>query len=228
MVRIVNVAGLGNVANYILRDNGSWLVAKGINACTVVHVLGIVVDEVGVHLIVLHADQVSVPAPAHRDACIRHIVDGVMLNVDVAHITCTDSDTAPVFIAYLIEKTIANLLFSAYLAVVSRLVGQVSLQSFRGERATHISIHRNIREGTIGCCATKTCNDIIQTRTTQMLEATSVKIDILRIAQFHSGISTSQPSLIVQFVVVGTVDGWTQFVGFSQIHTSLQWHMTFL
>ena len=103
MVWIVNVAGLGNVANYILRNDGSWLVAKGINACAVVHVLGIVVDEVGVHLVVLHADQVSVPAPAHRDACIRHIVNGVMLNIDVAHITCTDSDTAPVLIAYLIE-----------------------------------------------------------------------------------------------------------------------------
>ena len=44
MVRIVDVAGRGNVAHHILGDDGAGLVAEGVDAGTVVHVLGIIID----------------------------------------------------------------------------------------------------------------------------------------------------------------------------------------
>ena len=63
MVGVVDIAGLGNVADHIFRDDGARLIAKGVDACTVVHVLGVVVDEVRVNLIILHTYQIAVPAP---------------------------------------------------------------------------------------------------------------------------------------------------------------------
>ena len=60
-----------------------------------------------------------------------------------------------------------------------------------------------------------------------MLEAAPLEVDILSIAQLHGSICTPQPSLIVQLVVVGTVNLRTQLVSLSQIHASLQGNMPF-
>ena len=129
VVGVVNIGRLGNVAHHILRNQGAWLVAKGIDAGTVVHVLGVVVDEVGVYFVVLHAHQVAVPSPAKRNTCIGYVVDGVMLDIDATHVACTDSYTAPVFVGDIVELAVAHLLLCAHLTEVGGLVGQMGFQS---------------------------------------------------------------------------------------------------
>ena len=61
-----------------------------------------------------------------------------------------------------------------------------------------------------------------------MLETAAIEVTVFCVAQFHGGIGTSQPSLVVQFVVVGTVNLRTQLIGLHQIHACLQGHMSFL
>ena len=63
MVGVVDVGGAGNVAHYILANQRTGLITKGIDAGAVVHMLGIVVDEVRMHAVVLHAHLVAVPTP---------------------------------------------------------------------------------------------------------------------------------------------------------------------
>ena len=82
MVRVVYVGWGGDIAHHILTDKGSRLVAKRIDASTVVHMVGIVIDKVRMHLIVFHADKVAVPAPAEGDSCIGYIMNGVVVDCD--------------------------------------------------------------------------------------------------------------------------------------------------
>ena len=59
----MDVGWFGNVTDHIFADQGAGLIAQRVDASAVVHVLGIVVDKVGMHLIILHADEVTIPAP---------------------------------------------------------------------------------------------------------------------------------------------------------------------
>ena len=80
----------------------------------------------------------------------------------------------------------------------------------------------------MGRRATTTGKDIVKTRAAEVFETAAFEVDVLSIAQFHGSIGTSEPSLVVEFVVIGTVYLRTQFIGFRQIHTRLQRHMSFL
>ena len=180
------------------------------------------------HLIVFHADKVAVPAPAEGDSCIGYIMNGVMVDGDARHIASTDGHTAPVFIAYIIEFRLFYGLARAYFAEISGLIGQMGFQSFRRERAANVAVHGDIGEGAVGGSATTTCNNIIQTRAAKVLKAAAVEATIFCVTQFHGSIGTSQPSLVVQFMIVGTVNLRTQFIGLHQIHACLQGHMSFL
>ena len=60
-----------------------------------------------------------------------------------------------------------------------------------------------------------------------MFEATAVEVDVLSVAQFNSGVGTTEPALIVELVVVGTVNLWAELVCFSEVHASLQGDVTF-
>ena len=108
-------------------ESPSWLVAKGINACTVVHVLGIIIDQVRMNLIVSHTDSVAIPTPSQRDTCIRYIVDGIVLDMDAADVTCCDGYTTPVIVGDVVELRLLNRLPAAHLTCVFGLIGKVSL-----------------------------------------------------------------------------------------------------
>ena len=128
---IVHIAGFGNVADDVLCNHRAGLIAQRVDAGTVVHVLGVVVYQVGVNLVVLHAYQITVPAPTQRDACIGYVVNGVVLDVDARDIACGDGYTAPVLVGDVVELAVAYLLLGTNISEVSRLVGEVSLQSCR-------------------------------------------------------------------------------------------------
>ena len=117
--------------------------------------LGIVVDEVGVNLIVLHAHQVAVPAPTQGNAGVADVVDGVVVNGDAIDISCADSHTAPVLVGNVVEHRLLNDLSGAYLTEVGRLIGQVRLQTFGRERAADVAVHGNVGERAV---ADRFCN----------------------------------------------------------------------
>ena len=54
-----------------------------------------------------------------------------------------------------------------------------------------------------------------------MFETASFETDILAIAHFHGSISTTQPSLIIELVVILTVYLRTQLICLRQIHACL-------
>ena len=80
MIGVVDIRRTGNIADDVLADDGTGLVAEGIDAGAVIHVLCVVIDKVGVNLIILHADKVAVPAPTEADASVGNIVNGIVVN----------------------------------------------------------------------------------------------------------------------------------------------------
>ena len=187
---------------------------------------GIVVDEVGVHPIILHAHQVAVPSPSEGDTRVADVVDGVVLDGDATDIAGTDGHTAPVFVGDILEQRLLHRLRRTHLAEVGGLIGQVGLQSGGRERAAHVTVHGDIAERATADAATLAAGDIIEPRSAEMTEGASFETDILTPADFNSGIGTSQPSLVVELVVVRTVYLRTKLVGLRQIHTCLKGHMT--
>ena len=83
VVGVVDVGGRADAVDAVLLNERVGLRAEGVDACAVVHVLGVVVDEVSVYLIVLHTDQIAIPTPAERDTRVGNIVDGVVIDVDI-------------------------------------------------------------------------------------------------------------------------------------------------
>ena len=227
MVGVVDVGGLGYVAHHILADDGSRLVAKGIDACAVVHVLSVVVDEVGMYRIVLHAHQVAIPSPPQRDACIRDVVDGVVVDTDAADIAGGDGDAAPVFVGDVVEEAVGDLLSGAYVAEVGRLVRQVGLQTFGREGAHYKAVHGNVVELAVAYFSTFTSYYIVETRASEVLEMTPFKTDVLCMSDFYSRIGTTQPTLIVKLVVILAVNLRTQLIGLRQVHACLQGDVAF-
>ena len=209
VVGVVDVGRLRNIAYHILADNRARLIAEGIDAGTVVHVLGVVVNQVGVHLIIFHAHEVAVPAPAQRDAGIGDIVDSIVVNGYAIDISCTDGHTAPILVGDVVELAVADLLFGAHLTEVGGLIGQVSLQTFWREGAADVAVHGDVGEGTVCHAATVTALYVVESRTAEVFEAASLEVAVLGIAQFHGSIGTAQPALVVELVVVGTVYLWT-------------------
>ena len=61
-----------------------------------------------------------------------------------------------------------------------------------------------------------------------MFETATIEVDVLGISDLNSSISTTQPTLIVELVVVLAVFLWTEFIGLGQKHASLQGYMPFL
>ena len=120
---IVHIAGFGDVADNVLRNHRAGLIAQRVDAGTVVHVLGVVVYQVGMNLVVLHAYQITVPAPTQRDACIGYVVNGVVLDVDGRDIDCGDSYTAPVLVGDVVELADDYLLMGTNISECSRLEG---------------------------------------------------------------------------------------------------------
>ena len=123
----MHIAGLGNVAHHILADHGAWLVAEGIDARTVVHVLSIIIDQVRMNLIVFHTDRIAVPAPSQGNACILYIVDGIMLNVDITDIAGSNGYAAPVVVGNIAKLRLLNGLAVTHLTCVFGPIGKMSL-----------------------------------------------------------------------------------------------------
>ena len=67
-------------------------------------------------------------------------------------------------------------------AEVGGRVGQMGLETFRGEGAADVAIHGDIGERAVGRLATTTCKDVIETRATEVLEAATVEVDVLSVA----------------------------------------------
>ena len=103
----------------------------------------------------------------------------------------------------------------------------MGLQALGRETAHHKAVHGNIGERTVCHGSAVTSLYVIQSRAAEVLEATLFKTDILRMSDFYSRIGTSQPALIVEFVVVGSVNLRAKLVGLNEIHASLQRDMTF-
>ena len=74
------------------------------------------------HLIILHAYQITVPSPAKGDTCIRYIVNGIMLNSNTADIACSYGYTTPVLITNVTELRLLYGQPSANLSEVGWLV----------------------------------------------------------------------------------------------------------
>ena len=180
------------------------------------------------NLIVLHAHQVAVPAPAQGNAGVADVVNGVVVNGDAIDIPGTDSYAPPVLVGNVIEHGLLNDLSGAYLTEVGGLVGQVRLQTFGRERAADVAVHGNVGERAVADCSAFAMGNVVNTAATQMLKAATVEVDVFRIAQLYGSIGTTEPSLVVELVVVGTVNLWAQLVSLGQVHACLQGHVTFL
>ena len=68
MVGIVGIAGSIDVSHHIALYQRVGLRTEGVDAGSVVHVLGVVVDEVAADEIVCHGARLLVPSPPHTDA----------------------------------------------------------------------------------------------------------------------------------------------------------------
>ena len=61
-----------------------------------------------------------------------------------------------------------------------------------------------------------------------MLKTAISEVDVFRMVQFDSGIGSPEPSLVVELVVVWTVDGGSQFISLDEEHARLQGYVAFL
>ena len=127
MVGIVYITGFRDVANDVLADYSARLVAEGVDAGAVVHVLGVIIDEIRMDLIVLHTYRIAIPAPTQGYARIGDIVDGVVFDGDAADVACCDGHAAPVVVGDVAELRLFNSQPVAYFSRVCWLVGQMSL-----------------------------------------------------------------------------------------------------
>ena len=227
MVGVVDIRRTSDIADDVLADDGTGLIAEGIDAGAVVHVLCVVIDKVGVNLIILHADKVAVPTPTEADASVGNIVNGIVVNSYAIDISGGNGDTAPVLVSDVMEVAVADGLTSANLAEVGGCVGQMGFKAFGREGAADVTVHGDISKGTVCRRATTTSKDVVETRAAEVFEATAVEVDVLSVAQFNSGVGTTEPALIVELVVVGTVNLWAELVCFSEVHASLQGDVTF-
>ena len=154
-------------------------------------------------------------------------MNSIVVNGYAIDISRCNGNAAPVLIGDVVKFAVADGLAGTNLAEVGGCVGQMGLKSFGREGAADVTIHSNIGEHAVCRRATTTCNDIVKTGTAKVFEAAAVEVDILGVAQFNCGISTTKPTLIVEFVVVGAVNLRAELVGFNEIHSSLQGNVAF-
>ena len=189
--------------------------------------LRVIIDKVGVDAVVAHADRVTVPSPTETDTGVGNVVNSIVVNGYTIDISRRNSNAAPVLIGDVVKVAVADGLAGTNLAEVGGCVGQMGLKSFGREGAADVTIHSNIGEHAVCRRATTTCNDVVETGAAEMLETALVEVDVLSVAQFNSGVSTTEPALIVELVVVGTVNLRAELVGFSEIHACLQGDVPF-
>ena len=179
--------------------------------------------------VVTHTVHRLCPSPSQADTGIGYLAYLVMLYVDVFHISGTDSQTTPILVRDIREVVVCNVLMRTNFAQVCRVIRIMRLMSCRREAARYQTVARNVTEKTtLHLTAVSTVN-IIQCGRTHMLERTIGKVYRVTAGNPNSSRRTSQPALIIQFVIaIVTNHLRTEFVAVCQIHTCLQRYMTFL
>lgn len=131
MVGVVDIDRVVDVFDYVLKDEGLWLSTEGVDAGTVVHVAGIMVDVVAIDLIASHAVNRLCPPPTEVDAGIRHLANFVMSDDTVRDIAAADAETAPILIRHIIYIIISDDESVADNTAILWVVWQVCLKSRR-------------------------------------------------------------------------------------------------
>ena len=95
------VRGIGGFAAkvyHIVCNGGAGLSTEGIDTACIVELKGKILYNVTVYVIVAHAGVMTCPSPAYTDTGIVHLVNKVLSNFHITHITTAYTHTAPVFI----------------------------------------------------------------------------------------------------------------------------------
>ncbi len=108
MVGIVYILRLIDIADVILEDFCSRLVAEGIDTCTIVHVFGISANGIMVHLIVVHTADIGIPPPAKGDSGVGDLLYPIVTDCGTGHIAGRNSMRTPVLSTYVSDDVVFN------------------------------------------------------------------------------------------------------------------------
>ena len=123
MLGVVGITGFADVADEVAIDLGAGLVAQGVDAGAVVHVLGKLPNLVVVHFVVVHATLVGIPAPTQRDGGVGHVMNAVVVDVHSCHISRGDGYAPPVLRSCLADCVVADAESCHHFAAVGWVVG---------------------------------------------------------------------------------------------------------
>ena len=159
-------------------------------------------NPVAMHAVIAHTVDCTSPSPTHADTRIRHVTDFIVLDIDIAHITGADAQCAPVFIGRIIDIVVGDRQSGTYFTTVCRIIRKMSLVSGGTEAAGDNTVSGNITEKTAVDASALGSPFIINTRRAQMLETALLKVNVLGRFDGDCRCRASQPTLIIQFMIV--------------------------
>src|SRR5574344_597461 len=223
MLRIMNISGSINVADCVIFDHGTRLVAERIYPGCVIHVFRVVSDFVAFHVIVSHSAWLLVPAPAETDTCVGNITDFIIIDHDISYYASTDSYASPVFIGDIIQLIAGNAQTVADDSFISRIVWQMCLKSFRAEFTGKNTVSSNILKfAAVGTTSFYIFVEV-ESSACMMFERAVLKPYVFCTIYIYRSSRSADPSLIIQLMV--TVSAFhlrLQLVSLCHIHTGLE------
>ena len=122
MVRIVHITGCIDAMNTILSYITFGLGTKCIYSCHIIHMFGIMMDQIRMNSVISHTIHRLRPSPPEADTAIRHFTDLIMFHIDIADLSRSDGKASPIFIANFSKIAIIDLLMCTYFPTVGRII----------------------------------------------------------------------------------------------------------
>ena len=122
MIGVMYITGFINTMYTILRNEAMRLRTKSINTCHIIHVLRIMMDEIGMYGVITHTPHSAVPTPSQTNGCIRNLTDRIMCNINITNKSGTDSMCSPVFISHISDIIIHYIQSAAHFTFICRII----------------------------------------------------------------------------------------------------------
>ena len=146
MVRVVRIRRMIDAVNHISGYERLWLRPQSVDSGTIVHVLGIMVNHVSVHLVAAHTVYALRPAPAKVYSAVRHLAYLVVGNNHIAHKSGADAKRSPILVGYVGNLIIYDVQTTANLATVRRIVRLMSLERLGRETSGYDAVSGDVIE----------------------------------------------------------------------------------
>ena len=103
MVGVVNVGWFVYITHDVVANDSAGLISQRIDTRHIVHVARIMMYQVVLYSVIMHAYMIPVPSPSKTDTRIGNIANLIVADVCFCHISCGNCHTAPVVVGDVME-----------------------------------------------------------------------------------------------------------------------------